>query len=481
LLAPVLYAASETLKAVIDFWPRFKQRARASAWVVWCIGVGVYFLGVFHRSSLGVGGTEALEQLNISSTALGTFVMAQVGIYALMQVPAGLMIDRWGPRRILLAATLTMGSAQLLFAFSSNFSMAFAARVILGAGDAAVFIAVLRLAAEWFPRRRYALLTMITALLGMLGNLVATVPLVLLLDNFGWTKTFLITGATSCVYALLLLRPAVAAPYREPRPTPPTQPAGEAENAGQATPSVIKEAGQNMRASWRQPETRLGFWTHQSTMATGTVISLVWGYPYLTQALDYTNEAAASMLSLYVIANVVSNFIIGPLAGRHPGWRLPLALGTASAVLAGMLTLALWPGAGPPQWVVAVVFALFAAGVPASQIGFHIARDYNPTARIATATGLVNAGGFIGAMVSSLLVGAVLDLTSGGVTQQVGLANYRWALLIMAAIGVISFLAMALSMLRVRGLVLGRIASGMDVVVPVRERVWDRAWRRLTK
>src|SRR5690625_5011276 len=141
--------------------------------------------------------------------------MAQVGIYALMQVPAGLMIDRWGPRRILLAATLTMGSAQLLFAFSRNFSMAFAARVILGAGDAAVFIAVLRLAAEWFPRRRYALLTMITALLGMLGNLVATVPLVLMLDGLGWTKTFLITGATSCVYALLLFRPPVAAPYRE--------------------------------------------------------------------------------------------------------------------------------------------------------------------------------------------------------------------------------------------------------------------------
>lgn len=460
---------------MIDYWPRFKRRARASSWLVWCIGAGVYFLGVFHRSSLGVAGNDALVQLNISSTALGTFVMAQVGIYALMQVPAGLMIDRWGPRKILLAATLTMGCAQLLFAIASNFPAAFAARAMLGAGDAAVFISVLRLAAEWFPRRRYAMLTMITALLGMLGNLVATVPLVLMLDGLGWTKTFLITGATSCVYALLLLRPAVAAPYRE-TPTPdPGAAAGQAE----ATPSVIKESAQNMRAAWRQPETRLGFWAHQSTMATGTVISLVWGYPYLTQGLGYSNEAAASMLSLYVIANVVANFVIGPLAGRRPGWRLPLALWTSAGVLAGTLALALWPGAEPPKLVVAIAFAAFATGVPASQIGFHLARDYNPTARIATATGLVNAGGFVGAMIAALLIGVVLDVRSGGVASAVALADYRWALLVVAGISVMSNLAMLIAMVRVRGLVLGRMADGIDVVVPVRERVWDRAWQRM--
>lgn len=453
-----------------NFWPRFQQRARASAWLVWAIGAGVYFLAVFHRASLGVAGNAALDQLNISSTALGTFVMIQVGIYALMQVPAGLMIDRWGPRRLLLAATLTMGGAQLLFAFSTNFTMAFVARALLGAGDAAVFISVLRLAAQWFPRRRYAVLTMVTALLGMLGNLVATVPLVLLLDEFGWTKTFLLTGGVSIVYGVLLLRPAVAAPYREPTPaTPPPT------NQTQATPSVIKDALHNMREAWALAETRLGFWIHQATQAIGTVVSLVWGYPYLTQGLGYSNEAAASMLSVYVVANVVLNFIIGPLAGSRPGWRLPISFWTASAIFGTLLTLVLWPGAGPPALIVAIAFAVFASGIPASQIGFHIARDYNPGARIATATGLVNTGGFIGAMASSLLIGLVLDISSGP-GMMPGLGDYRWALLVMAAIAAFSLGAMILSMLNVRYLVLGRIERGEAVLVQLRQRSWDRVW-----
>lgn len=454
-----------------NFWPRFRQRARASAWLVWVIAVGVYFLALFHRASLGVAGNEALTQLNISATALGTFAMVQVGVYALMQVPAGLMIDQWGPRRMLLAATLTMGTAQILFAFSTNFVSALAARAILGAGDAAVFISVLRLAAQWFPRRRYAILTMITALVGMMGNLVATVPLVVLLGQQGWTKTFLFTGALSLVYAVLLLRPAVVAPYRDSVAAveQDQQPAPDSE-------SLLTEARTTMRESWALSETRLGFWIHQATMAIGTVLSLVWGYPYLTQGLGYSNEAAASMLSIYVIANVVFNFIIGPLAGRKPGWRLPIAFWTAAVVLASLLALTVWPGAGPPQVIVAIAFTLFAAGIPASQIGFHIARDYNPGARIATATGLVNTGGFIGAMGSALLIGFVLDISSGsGFTPD--LSDYRWAFSCMAGLAALSFIAMTVSVLRVRRLVLDRIERGEHVLVQLREHAWDRIWR----
>src|SRR5699024_9665279 len=136
----------------------------------------------------------------------------------------------------------------------------------------AVFIGVLRLAAMWFPRRRYAVLTMATGLAGMAGNLAATVPLVVVLDDFGWTRTFLFTGATSVVYALLLLRPAVAATNPETGPILPAP-----------SQSAAREAVENVRASWGRRETRLGFWTHQATMTAGVVISLVWGYPYLTE------------------------------------------------------------------------------------------------------------------------------------------------------------------------------------------------------
>src|SRR5690625_7125495 len=110
--------------------------------------------------------------------------MVQLGLYAVMQVPAGMAIDRWGARRVLLAATLAMGTAQTMFAFAQSYPLALLARGLLGIGDAAVFNAVLRLAATYFPRRQYAYLTTLTGLAGMLGNLAATVPLVFALQNW---------------------------------------------------------------------------------------------------------------------------------------------------------------------------------------------------------------------------------------------------------------------------------------------------------
>ncbi len=450
-------------EAVTPAPARFADRARRSAWVVWLVGVGVYFLGYVHRSSLGVAGPTAVDRLGISATELGSFLMVQLGLYAVMQVPAGLAIDRWGPRRVLLAATLVMGSAQVAFALAQSFPLALVARALLGVGDAAVFIAVLRLAATWFPHRRYPVLTMLTGLVGMAGNLAATVPLVIALDELGWTRTFLLTGLASVGYAVLLLRPAVAAPYRD---------AGAAADA-----RAVHRPVAQVRAAWARRETRLGYWTHQSTMAPGVVISLVWGYPYLTDGLGYSAPRAASQLSLFVVANLAASFVVGPLAGRRPPWRTPMALSIATACVLAIAALVLWPGGRPPGAVVTIAFVVLATGGPGSQVGFHIARDYNDPGRISTATGLVNAGGFVGAMVAAVVVGLVLDVRSGsGATT---LLDYRWALASVAVIAALSTLAMTVTLLGVRADVLDRMNRGERVVVATVERWWDRAYRRV--
>lgn len=446
---------------------RIDDAVRRSAWSVWLLAVGVYFFGMVHRTSLGVAGPDAVARWGISATELGSFIMVQLGVYALVQVPAGLAIDRFGPRRVLLVATVVMGSAQLLFAVAGSYPQALLARGLLGVGDAAVFIAVLRLAANWFPRRRYAVLTMATGLVGMLGNFAATVPLVLALGSWGWTRTFLVTGAISVVYALLLLRPAVAAPFR-------------AETASAPTPaSATPETGGTLRSAWSRRETRLGFFVHQSTMTAGTVISMVWGYPYLTEGLGYSAAAAASLLSVYVFGNLVASLVIGPLAGRRPQWRTALSLGVALTCILGIGVLVLWPGGRPPVGVIGVVFALLATGVPGSQIGFHLARDYNTPRAMATATGVVNAGGFLSSMLVSIVVGVVVDLSAGGAPAT--LTDYRWALATICVVGLATTTTMVVILLGLRARALERIAADLPVLVPATERAWDRAWRRLTR
>ena len=103
---------------------------RRRAWVIWLVSLAVYVLAVFHRSSLGVAGIIASDRFDISATSLATFTVLQLVVYAGMQVPVGVLLDRYGSRAMLLAGLVLMTAGQLGFAFSTSFGGAVAARAV---------------------------------------------------------------------------------------------------------------------------------------------------------------------------------------------------------------------------------------------------------------------------------------------------------------------------------------------------------------
>ena len=105
------------------------------------------------------------------------FVLLQIGVYAAMQIPTGVLVDRYGPRRLLVAAAALMALGQLLFALAPSFALALLARALLGCGDAMTFVSVLRYAAPRFSARRYPVLVALTGTVGTAGNVLATLPL----------------------------------------------------------------------------------------------------------------------------------------------------------------------------------------------------------------------------------------------------------------------------------------------------------------
>ncbi|OLT38489.1 hypothetical protein BJF85_09130 [Saccharomonospora sp. CUA-673] len=158
------------------------------AWIVWGAGAIVYLLAVFHRASFGVAGLSAAERFGVGAAALGTFTVLQVAVYAAMQIPTGMLVDRFGSRSVLIGAVVMLGSGQVLLAVVDTYALGLLARAVLGVGDALAFVSVLRLAANHFPGRQYVLVTAFTGSLGFLGNLGATLPLALLLEGPGWTR-----------------------------------------------------------------------------------------------------------------------------------------------------------------------------------------------------------------------------------------------------------------------------------------------------
>jgi MFS family permease len=179
----------------------------------WLLAASVNFLAVLHRTSLGVAGLLAEQRFAISPAELSIFIFLQLGVYATMQIPTGVLVDRYGPRRLLITASLLMGSAQLVFAFVPNYPVALLAGGLLGCGDALTFISVLRLVATQFSPRRYPVLVGLTSTCGLAGNVVATLPLAMVLHRFGWTPGFGVAGLlslASAVAVLVLLRSVLA-------------------------------------------------------------------------------------------------------------------------------------------------------------------------------------------------------------------------------------------------------------------------------
>lgn len=426
-------------------------------WLVWAIGCGVYVLAVFHRSSLGVAGPLAAERMSLTAAQLSSFVMVQLAIYAAMQIPTGILVDRFGPRKMLLAATLTMGTGQILFSLVDGYIPGLLARGVLGCGDAMTYISVLRLVAGWYPAQRYAVMTMLTGFLGAVGNLIATLPLTGLLAGLGWMPTFLIAGGLSVAYSLLLLRPANRAPLRA---------AAERAATGPMAGGRVRD---EVRTAWRLPAGRLGFWVHFTTMAGPTTFGVLWGFPYLTQAQGMSAGQASTMLLLLVLGGIVANLILGQLLGRRPVVRTPLALAVALAGMCAWLVLILWPGGQPPFAVLLGCILVFSIGGPTSAVAFMLARDYNPAHRISTATGMVNVGGFTGAVICCLLVGVILDLTAGGGP----ITSFRWALGAIALVNAVGLARMTTWWLRTRATVLLAEARGEDIPVPIRLHRWE--------
>ncbi len=154
-------------------------------WIVWATGLLAYIVAVLDRTTLGVSGLDAADRFSASPSLLSTFVVLQVIVYAGAQVPAGLLLDRFGSKALILAGAALMASGQLVLAFTESMPTAVAARAVVGLGDALTFISVLRLVPHWFTPRQVPLVTQLTGICGQLGQVLSAVPFLAVLVGFG--------------------------------------------------------------------------------------------------------------------------------------------------------------------------------------------------------------------------------------------------------------------------------------------------------
>jgi MFS family permease len=391
----------------------------ARSWIVFSVAGFAYLCSVMQRSTLGVAGLDAVERFHVQAAVLSTMAVVQIVAYAALQVPIGVLIDRIGPKRLIIVGGVLMTVGQFAVAFAPDIGLAIVGRILVGGGDAFTFISAQRSVASWFSGRRAPMMSQLLGTAGQLGQVLSAVPFALALHAWGWQPAF--TAASSLTLLATLLVVSLFSDSPEPRPV--------------TEPLLVATPLRRLRDALARPGTQLGFWAHFVTQSSVTTFVLLWGVPFLSVGLGYGSATAALMLSIVPVTSIVLGPVLGILTARYPMRRSNVVIGIVVAMAIAWGVLLAWPGV-PPLWLVIAVIVVISVGGPGSLIGFDYARSFNPARSLGSANGIVNVGGFLASFVMMYLIGLVLDLLDsarGGTGEAVSvysLDSFRIAFLV---------------------------------------------------
>ncbi|MCR5978003.1 MFS transporter [Gordonia jinghuaiqii] len=396
-------------------------------WIVWGVGMFSYVVAVLDRTTFGVSGVQATERFGVSASVLSTFVLVQVIVYSGAQVPAGVLLDRFGSRLMIVTGGTLMACGQVLLAVTTELGHALTARVLVGLGDAFMFIAVISLVPRWFAPRRIPIVTQLTGIGGQLGQVLSAVPFLAILEARGWATAYLSAAAVGLV--------AVALAAAFIRNQPPGVSCGTVGPIAHQKRALIGP----IRAVWRSAGTRLAFFTHMGTQFSMNTFSLMWGLPYLILGQGLSSQLAGALMSFSVVVMVVSAPLVGAVTSRYPNRRVQMALGYVAGLIATWAGVLVLPTAAP-LWVLVILMTVIGLGGPASIIALDIVRTSTQPANLGTAQAITNLGGYLGSL--ALLQGMGMAINAAG---GYSFDSFRIAWSMQAVLWIVALVGIALS------------------------------------
>jgi sugar phosphate permease len=369
-------------------------------WSVWGIGAAFYLTGFYQRVSPAVMTGELMRDFHISAQQLGNLSAFYFYLYVAMQIPIGILIDRWGARTVLIGGAISAALGAFLFGSTHDFALACAGRAIVGGASAVGWLVILKLATHWFPHQRFAMLSGLGLFFGNIGALTAQVPLRLLIENFGWRTTVLASAAVILAMGIL----AWAIVENDPSSKGFVSYAPD-ELKGRAS-TDLRAVLAGFRRVFKYANTWLIFFAQGGMVGPVLAFTGLWGVPFLSRRYGLTAKSAAAVCSVMIICWAVASPVCGSLSDRI-GRRKPIYLGGALISTVGWVVLFYLRTLPLTAFVTVAAITSLACG--SGVLGFAYSKEKVPIRYIGTISGVTNIGNMLGPTLLQPAIGWMLD------------------------------------------------------------------------
>ncbi|WP_010677790.1 MFS transporter [Bacillus timonensis] len=366
-------------------------------WVIFASVLFTYVVMSSQRTAPGLITDQLMTDFQVTATTIGLLTSIQFFVYTGLQMPMGILADRYGPNLFLITGAILTGVGTIIYSLGTHEFILFFARILTGIGDATIWVNLVLILSKWFNEREFTRLIGVAGMTGSLGFLLATVPFSALIVQLGWRMAFLSGGVLLSFCGIFLYFVLVKKPGH---------PIIEKQDVVREKTSILLRRIFSNRQAWALFLCHFGL--------VGGYLGFIgsWAVPYGMDIYGLTRLEASKLIMFSLIGALLGAPLIGWISSRMGKIKRPYLFFHIVTVLCWSTFLLFREG--PPLFLLISLFFIIGFSFGSNSLTFAVARKTFPISESGMVSGFANTGGFLSAVLLPALFGNVLDhFTSG--------------------------------------------------------------------
>lgn len=395
-------------------------------WRMWSILTFSFVLVLFLRMSTAVISDNLSNELGFNSVQISNIVSMALYAYAFMQIPSGLLIDKYGTRKVASIGIITAGIGAILFGFIQTPILAYISRLMVGAGGSVILLSFFKIQGSWFEKEEFSSATAKFSFIGNLGSVFATFPLVFLNQLIGWRNSFILIGTLTVIAGISI--------YLIIRNTPADlgfevindeEEYDEKINILEGLGSVLKN-----KATWYNSIIMF------SLVGISTAFTSLWGISYIIDVYNVSKSMAAFIVSFFAYGFVFGSIIMDFLFKKVKGSKFKIIEIGATINLIIWIFIILICNVKPPIIILPVAFFIIGSINMSHLQAFNDVKYKNKQQYSGISTSIVNTSEFIGSGIINLLIGFIIMSNNSDMVQ-----GYKYGFMIFIILSIVTIIS----------------------------------------